>query len=95
MAHPYFLGATNSIDLYQEDMDGLVQGAIDEGYTKIVIVDRDIEGTDIINWRLPDDVDGDDKEDRLGVLCVYFYYSDEEPTSDYEQIMRLGHQKAV
>ena len=89
MAHPYILGTTNSIDLFQEDMDFLVQAYIDEGFTKIVIVERDIEGTDIINWQLPDDVDGDDEEDRLGVLCV------EEPTSDYERIMRLDHQKAV
>jgi hypothetical protein len=96
MAHPYFLRNTNSIDLSQEDMDGfLVQAAIDEGYTKIVIVDRDIEGMDIINWQLPDDVDGDDEEDRLGVLCVYFSYSYEEPSSDFERIMRLDHQKAV
>ena len=64
MAHPYLLGTTNSIDLFQEDMDFLVQSYINEGFTKIVIVDRDIEGTDIINWRRPDDVAWDDEEDR-------------------------------
>ena len=93
MAHPYLLGTTNSIDLFQEDMDFLVQSYINEGFTKIVIVDRDIEGTDIINWRRPDDVALDDEEDRLGVLCVRF--NNEVPTSDFERTKRLNHQKAV
>ncbi len=89
------LGNMKSIDPYQEEMDGLVQAAIDAGYSKIVIVDRDIDGTDIINWRLPDDANGDDEEDRLGVLCVYFSHSDEEPPNDLVRILRLDHQKAV
>jgi hypothetical protein len=79
MAHPYFLGTTNSINLYQEDMDGLVQAAIDDGFTKILIVDGEIDGMDIINWRPPDNVSGDAKEDRLGVLCVFFSYNNNEP----------------
>ena len=83
------------MDLAQEEMDRIVQAAIDEGYTKIQIIDRDIEGTDIIDCRLPNFL-CDDDEDNLGVLCVHFVYSDDEPQrGDPDLEVRIRHQGAV
>lgn len=94
MSRPKLLDPPDPVE-WQEDTDRLVQAGFDDGYTKVVIVGREYGGTDVINLRRPDDCSGDAEEDRLGVLCVRFYYDVEEPTSDYERIIRHDHQRAV